>query len=120
MNIKTISSGTRLRDNHNTAGAIITSFAQGVTLEGVDVWTADRDYYNSTGIMINMEGDRWLYATKAGGVLLAQSGWIAITHKGLPICEVLADAPIDTGDDDPFTHAIMVRKSGAQEIWKPV
>lgn len=121
MKIKVISSGTRIRSEHNTGGAVINSYSANTECEGVTDWIAPADVYNSSNVMINMAGDRWLFVQTVNGTNIPIAGWVAITHKGQPICDVIEEnvevpPPVE---DDPYVKAILVTKSGKEEIWLP-
>lgn len=121
MKIKVISSGTRIRNEHNTGGAIINSYSANTECEGDTDWISSADVYNSSNVMINMAGDRWLFVNKVNGVSIPVSGWVAITHKGQPICDVIEEnveipPPID---NDPYVKAILITASGKEEVWLP-
>ena len=71
----TISSGTRIRKEHNTFSTSIGSVGANVTVTGDELWTAPAD-----GVEVKA-GDKWLRLTSP------QVGWMAYTHKGVPICK---------------------------------
>lgn len=76
-----ISSGTRLRVDHNTFSAVITSYGRGQLIVGHELWEAPAD-----GSEVK-KGDKWLHVTSVDGINLAETGWMAYIHKGYPICE---------------------------------
>lgn len=76
----TISSGTRVRTDHNTFAAQVASVGANVVVHGDEVWTAPAD-----GNEVKA-GDKWLHVTDAGMV-----GWMAYIHKGVPICKNLVE-----------------------------
>ncbi len=85
-----ISSGTRMRLDHNTFSAVIASYGRGQLIVGDEIWEAPAD-----GNEVK-KGDKWLYVTSVDGVNVAQRGWMAYIHKGAPICEnfkVIEDPP---------------------------
>lgn len=118
ITIRTISNGTRLRSNHNTDSSVVNTYNGGVEFSGKESWTSPSDNYNSSGIMINKAGDRWLLATSMNGTALPFSGWIAITHKGSPISTIISEIT-DVITDDPYVKAILITASGKEEIWLP-
>jgi len=75
----TISSGTRIRKEHNTFSTSIGSVGANVTVTGDELWTAPAD-----GVEVKA-GDKWLHLTSP------QVGWMAYTHKGVPICKDLKE-----------------------------
>lgn len=76
-----ISSGTRMRTDHNVFGSVITSYGRGQLVVGDEIWEAPAD-----GSEVK-KGDKWLKVTSVDGVNVAESGWMAYIHKGIPICE---------------------------------
>ena len=75
----TISSGTRVRKDHNTFAEVLGSVGTNVTVTGDELWTAPAD-----GVEVKA-GDKWLHLTSS------QAGWMAYTHKGVPICKDLKE-----------------------------
>ena len=75
-----IDNGTRLRKDHNTFAAVITSYSKGQLVEGDDLWIAPAD-----GNEVK-KGDEWLHVTKVDGVSVP-GGWMAQIHKGILICD---------------------------------
>jgi len=84
----TISSNTRIRQDHNTSAAILTSVNANVTVTGTEKWTAPAD-----GVEVKA-GDVWVKVSYNG-----VTGWMAHVHKGQPICnnfkEVETTPPVD-------------------------
>lgn len=84
----TISSNTRIRQDHNTSAAILTSVNANVTVTGTEKWTAPAD-----GVEVKA-GDVWVKVSYNG-----VTGWMAHVHKGQPICnnfkEVGTTPPVD-------------------------
>lgn len=72
----TISSGTRIRQDHNTFAAVLTSVNANVTLTGTELWEAPAD-----GSEVK-KGDKWLKVSYNG-----VTGWMAYIHKGQYICK---------------------------------
>lgn len=79
-NMTPISSGTRVRPDHNVFSAAITSVNYGIVVEGDELWTAP-----ANGAEV-YAGDKWLRVTKINGIPFGQVGWMAFVHKGIPIC----------------------------------
>lgn len=120
MKIKTLSDGTRLRNEHNTGGTIINNFSANVTLEGTIDWVATVDVYNSSNVMINKAGDRWMQVEKANSVNVPVVGWMAIIHKGQAICNVIEEnVELPVVEEDPYVKAILITASGKEEVWLP-
>lgn len=76
-----ISNGTRLRTDHSTFSSVITSYNRGQLIVGDEIWEAPAD-----GSEVK-KGDKWLHATSVDGVNLTDQGWMALIHKGYPICD---------------------------------
>lgn len=92
-----ISSGTRLRKEHNTFAAVITSYNYGQIMEGDELWEAPAD-----GNEVK-KGDKWLHVVSVDGVAVSP-GWMAYIHKGLPICfnfKTIGEDPPPGGDPPP-------------------
>lgn len=89
-----IKSGTRLRTGHDVfASVIVGDLSPADTLLGNQVWTCPVDGVEAR------KNDKWLYVTHQNGVELEEKGWVAIVHKGVPICnnfkEVGTTPPVD-------------------------
>lgn len=88
-----LSSGTRLRADHNTFAGVINSYDNRDIIQGDEMWTAPAD-----GSEVK-KGDQWLHVTHVNGIELAedQKGWMAYIHKGYPICGNLqiGSAPVE-------------------------
>lgn len=82
--------GTRLRKDHTTFAAAITSYNAGQVIEGDEMWTAPAD-----GSEVK-KGDQWMHVTHVNGVKVAP-GWMARIHKGVEICgdyiEIVGEVP---------------------------
>jgi hypothetical protein len=75
-----ISNGTAFRDGHSTVGTIVKlRVSANVVVLGDAVWTAPAD-----GNEVK-KGDTWLHVIAIDGA--AVDGWMAIVHKGYPICD---------------------------------
>jgi len=89
----TISDGTRVRDQHNTAGNVLTSVPANTVVTGNELFIATVQISNSNGVY-QFVGDQWLKVTVNG-----QTGWMAYIHKGQPICrdfqEITEPAPTE-------------------------
>lgn len=75
-----LNSGTRLRTDHTTFAAVITSYGRGQLVVGDELWEAPAD-----GNEVK-KGDKWLHITSVDGVNLTERGWMAYIHKGVAIC----------------------------------
>lgn len=84
--ITTISSNTRIRQDHNTSAAVLTSVNANVTVAGTEKWAAPAD-----GVEVKA-GDVWVKVSYNG-----VTGWMAYIHKGQPICKNLVETtpPVD-------------------------
>lgn len=76
-----ISSGTRMRSDHNTFASVVASFGRGQLIVGDEIWEAPAD-----GTEVK-KGDKWLHVTSVDGVNVTERGWMAYIHKGVPICD---------------------------------
>ncbi len=76
-----ITSGTRIRGDHNTFSSVIASYTRGQLVVGDEIWEAPAD-----GSEVK-KGDKWLKVTSVDGVNVAERGWMAYIHKGVPICD---------------------------------
>lgn len=109
-----INSGTRLRKDHNTFAAVITSYGRGQLVVGDEVWEAPAD-----GNEVK-KGDKWLYVVSVDGVNLTERGWMAHIHKGTPICDnftVIEEPPPPPGPVFPESFTL-VDPSGAKAEYK--
>jgi hypothetical protein len=75
-----LNSGTRMRTDHTTFAAVITSYGRGQLVVGDQIWEALAD-----GNEVK-KGDKWLHVTSVDGVNLTEAGWMAYIHKGVAIC----------------------------------
>ena len=75
-----LNSGTRMRTDHTTFAAVITSYGRGQLVVGDQIWEAPAD-----GNEVK-KGDKWLHVTSVDGVNLTEAGWMAYIHKGVAIC----------------------------------
>lgn len=116
--IKIISNNTNMRSDHNTTSSVIGVAQASAFCEGIENFTPTADVYNASNVLINKAGDRWLKVTKKDGVALSTPAWVAITHKGYPIAQLISETPVDD-NSDPYVKAILFRASGAQELWYP-
>lgn len=76
-----ITGGTRMRSDHNTSASVIASYTRGQLIVGDEIWEAPAD-----GSEVK-KGDKWLKVTSVDGVNVAERGWMAYIHKGVPICD---------------------------------
>jgi len=84
----TIYSGTKIRQDHNTSAAVLTSVNASVIVTGVEKWAAPADGYEVKA------GDVWIKVSYNG-----VTGWMAYIHKGQAICKGLVEtttAPVST------------------------
>jgi len=72
----TIYTGTKIREDHNTSAAILTSVNANVTVSGPERWVAPADGYEVK------VGDVWIKVSYNG-----VTGWMAYIHKGQAICK---------------------------------
>lgn len=107
----TINNGTRIRTDHNTAGAILASVNGGVTVEGDELFTATEQLSNSSGVYQKVN-DQWLHVTHQGVV-----GWMAHTHLGSLICRDFVDTEEPT---EPPIESRIVSITIAEDGWETV
>lgn len=81
----TISSGTRIRTEPNTAGSVLVSVSANVTVKGTELFTAPVELRNANGVYQRV-GDKWLKISYNG-----VTGWMAYIHMGEPICKDFQD-----------------------------
>lgn len=100
-----IGNGTRLRDTHSTFGNVIASYGANQVVRGNLLWTAPAD-----GNEVK-KGDVWIFVTHVDGKELTSKGWMAVTHKGVPICKDLkeVDVPTDPPVKPPLPDDLSVR-----------
>jgi len=109
-----ISSGTRMRTDHNTFSAVIASYNRGQLVVGDEIWEAPAD-----GSEVK-KGDKWLRVSSVDGINLTERGWMAYIHKGVPICDnfkVIAAPPPPPEPMFPESFTL-VDPSGAKAEYK--
>ena len=111
-----ISNGTRMRTDHTTFAAVITSYGRGQLIVGDEIWEAPAD-----GSEVK-KGDIWLHVTSVDGVNITNQGWMAYIHKGYPICSDLKEIeeptpPPPTTPTFPVSFTL-VDPSGAKAEYK--
>ena len=79
--ITPFNSGTRMRIDHSVFASVIASYTRGQLVVGDEIWEAPAD-----GSEVK-KGDKWLKVTSVDGVNVAERGWMAYIHKGVPICD---------------------------------
>lgn len=82
----TISSGTRIRADHNVYANVISSVGANIKVSGDSIWTAPADGANVRA------GDIWMHLP---------NGWMAYKHLGLPICKDLVYPSTDPTPEPP-------------------
>lgn len=95
-----IGNGTRLRDTHSTFGNVIASYGANQVVRGNLLWAAPAD-----GNEVK-KGDVWIFVTHVDGKELTSKGWMAVTHKGVPICKDLKEVDVPT--DPPVKPSLPV------------
>lgn len=93
-----IGDNTRLRPDHSTENDYIGNYPRGTKFHGDVVWINPAD----TGTQI--KGDTWLQVIDVNGTL--KKGWVAITHKGFPICTITPAVEVPT--EPPVGHVVRV------------
>lgn len=105
IKIKPRAGATRLRTNHNTSAPVVDSYGPSDIVSGEEIWTAPAD-----GTEVR-KGDQWLHVTQVNG--MAKDGWMAITHKGVPISDIVSQTP-------PVTEEYILHvKDGVQRKFFP-
>ena len=113
-----IADGTRLRPEHNTNNQYINQYPRGTRFHGDELWVALADVFglvNGVQTLLNLKGDTWLKVTDIGGVPINGAAWVAITHKGLPIC-TLVDLQPTTPPAATKVHQVDVYADGSLVI----
>lgn len=75
-----INNGTRMRSDHNVLSTVIASYNRGQLVVGDELWTAPAD---GTDVK---KGDKWIKVKSVDGVMVLERGWMALIHKGVPVC----------------------------------
>ena len=91
----TVDNGTRVRDQSNTLGNILTQVNANVVVTGTEVFIAPRELRKADGTLYQMVGDKWLKISYNG-----YTGWMAFTHLGRPVCKNWVEIT-DTPPTDP-------------------
>ena len=109
-----INSGTRMRTDHTTFAAVITSYSRGQLVVGDEIWEAPAD-----GSEVK-KGDKWLHVTSVDGVNLTERGWMAYIHKGVAICNNFKEIADPTPPPTPvFPESFtLTDPSGAKAEYK--
>lgn len=104
-----ISSGTRMRSDHNTFSSVIASYGRGQLVVGDEIWEAPAD-----GSEVK-KGDKWLRVSSVDGVNVTERGWMAYIHKGVPICDNFKEIEDPTPPTPTFPESFtLVDPSGAK------
>ncbi len=75
-----INNGTRMRKDHNVFAENILSYNRGQLVVFDEIWEAPAD-----GVEVK-KGDKWGKVLSVDGVNVAERGWMAYIHKGVPVC----------------------------------
>lgn len=106
--------GTRLRPDHNVNSTYISSWNEGTVFAGNELYEApDNNTPNQA------KGDLWLKVETINGQVPAVSGWVAIKHMGIVICNLKDNgAPSETISAVRFTGEVVFDfTDGRQEVW---
>lgn len=81
---------TRLRNDHNTAGVVIGLYKPEDLMECDQEFIADVNLYltGQTG-PYQVVGDKWGRVIKINNISIEENSWMAINHKGTPICKIV-------------------------------
>ncbi|HEY5956405.1 MAG TPA: phosphodiester glycosidase family protein, partial [Polyangiaceae bacterium] len=82
-----------LRTDHSTLFPRIASYPVNTIVYGNDLFTADKDLYNTAGVLYQKVGDVWLHVLEINGQPV--DGWMAIVHMGQRLM-VLTDHGVAT------------------------
>lgn len=102
----TISSNTRIRDQHNTLGNVLASVGANVQVTGDELFTASVTI--GTPTVYQQQGDIWMRVSYNG-----VTGWMAFKHLGQPICKDLIYLPVD-----PPVPPVVVYEKPEYVIWE--
>lgn len=91
-----INNGTRMRVNHNVFAEVILSYNRGQLILGNERWEAPAD-----GAEVK-KGDVWIKVVSVDGKNVAEAGWVAYIHKGVPVCNNFKEVA-DPVTPDPTT-----------------
>lgn len=98
MLVKAIDEGTRIRSDHNTYGVVKSVVGPSDSVVGTEVFVATEQIIDPvTKNAVQLIGDRWLAVTSVNGA--ARSGWIALEHLGVAICNEVPEEPFTP---DPY------------------
>lgn len=109
-----ISNNTRIRENPNTASAVLVhDVPANEVVIGDELFTATQQLSNTHYGVYQNVGDKWLKVTRNGVV-----GWMAYIHKGVAICDnfkVISDTPEPTPPVQMFPNSfVLTDPSGAK------
>jgi hypothetical protein len=110
--MRPIEEQTRLRNDHNTAGEVMSNWGPGDLVECDGEFTAIDVLKNSDGVIYQMAGDQWGHVAKINNQEAVKGVWMAIVHMGKPICQIV-DAPVPPGPESPFVSARLTRADGS-------
>jgi hypothetical protein len=96
---------TRIRPDHNTLGAYVSTHPMGTKFYGDNLFIATVPLV-SNGVTVQMTGDKWLQVS---------GGWVAITNMGKPICSL-----VDNGTPPPSTSKPELNITIAADGYQPV
>ena len=92
-----IDNGTRMRRDHNVFASNILSYNRGQVVICDEIWEAPADG------SVAKKGDKWGKVVSVDGVDVAERGWMAIIHKGVPNCNNFKEVGIVTPPPPPVT-----------------
>lgn len=88
-----INNGTRMRTDHSTFAAVITSYNRGQLVIGDEIWEAPAD-----GSEVK-KGDKWVKVVSVDGVNVTERGWMAYIHKGVAVCNNFVEIATNPNPD---------------------
>ncbi len=106
-----VGDGTRLRSDHNTAAAVVLSYPTGTKFHGDTLFVATQELRNSSGVVYQKVGDKWLQVKDVNGN--AQAGWVAIIHMGQTYCTLVDNGEVTT---PTLKHTIEIYSDGSVKV----
>lgn len=112
-----IGDNTKLRPNHNTLTDLSPAqvYFAGTKFQGDVLWTATIDNKDTSQYV----GDKWLEVKAINGNALTIPRWVAVIHRGVPIC-TLKENSTSTSLPVQFEHVLIAKDVNGAIIgtWK--
>jgi hypothetical protein len=116
--MRPIDPDTRLRNDHNTAGMVLSNWGPDDLIECNGEFIAIQDLFRPDGVKYQKVGDRWGLVAKINGHDAVQGVWMAITNMGIPICEIIPEPPPPAPVDFPPEITVTISGQAAQYVRK--